>query len=500
MLDDHTTTLEPVPIRDGIVVLSGYGLRIRVDRRHLAVEDGCGLDRREARFSKAPARLRRLVVLGHTGFVTLEALRWLADAKAALVVIDADGTVLAATGPQRIDDPRLRRLQALAVGTSTGTAIVRQLLGRKLDGQRHVLRSIGALGAATAGVFDDLIARNATATTIDECLAAEAAAAVIYFRSWQGRVAPQFVKRDDTAVPQHWRRFTSRHSLLTAEPRTATDPVNAMLNYLYGLLAAETRIALLTFGLDPGMGFAHVDATNRDSLVLDVMEAVRADVDAWLLALLASRPFKARDFIEERDGRCRLTPPLAHELAASIGRWRTLIAPIVEHVVDLFERADRELSAAVGITPRTVKPRVAALGAGSQRRPRIATAVDRRGKRQATVAPDRRCHNCGEPVHGKRCRDCGFAPVYVDALGADRQRVVMMERQRTNRDWSGDDGGLDFQRDILPYLQGVTLRRIMEATGLSKRFASQIRNGLAVPHRRHWDALRALSSRISGRP
>ena len=71
----------------------------------------------------------------------------------------------------------------------------------------------------------------------------------------------------------------------------------------------------------------------------------------------------------------------------------------------------------------------------------------------------------------------------------------MMERQRTNRDWSGDDAdGIDFRRDILPGLQGVMLRRIMEATGLSKRFASQIRNGLAVPHRRHWPSLATLLS------
>jgi hypothetical protein len=68
----------------------------------------------------------------------------------------------------------------------------------------------------------------------------------------------------------------------------------------------------------------------------------------------------------------------------------------------------------------------------------------------------------------------------------------MMERQRVNRDWDGSADDRDFKRDILPGLQGVTLRRIMEATGLSKRLASQIRSGLAVPHRRHWAALSML--------
>jgi hypothetical protein len=97
-----------------------------------------------------------------------------------------------------------------------------------------------------------------------------------------------------------------------------------------------------------------------------------------------------------------------------------------------------------------------------------------------------------------RCRDCGFAPVAVDDHGADRQRAVMMERQSTNRDWAGVPDDRDFKRDILPGLQGVPLRRIMEATGLSKRFASQIRRGLAVPHRRHWQALEKLSKAQTG--
>jgi hypothetical protein len=75
----------------------------------------------------------------------------------------------------------------------------------------------------------------------------------------------------------------------------------------------------------------------------------------------------------------------------------------------------------------------------------------------------------------------------------------MMERQRTNRDWEGEVDDRNFRRDILPGLQGVTLRRIMEATGLSKRFASQLRNGHAVPHRRHWDALLILANNNSMR-
>jgi CRISPR-associated endonuclease Cas1 len=82
----------------------------------------------------------------------------------------------------------------------------------------------------------------------------------------------------------------------------AANPANAILNYLYALLEAECRIACLAIGLDPGLGIVHADQRSRDSLALDIMEAVRPDVDAYVLDLLASRVFAARDFHETRQG------------------------------------------------------------------------------------------------------------------------------------------------------------------------------------------------------
>ena len=51
-------------------------------------------ERREGLLSRATAKLKRVVVLGHTGLITLEALRWIHDVGAAFVHIDADGTVI----------------------------------------------------------------------------------------------------------------------------------------------------------------------------------------------------------------------------------------------------------------------------------------------------------------------------------------------------------------------------------------------------------------------
>jgi hypothetical protein len=80
MHQETTTQPTAVPIRNGVVTLSGYGIKVAVDRRHLSVSDGIGRQRRTGRFTKATCRIKRLVVIAQSGFVTLEALRWLYDA------------------------------------------------------------------------------------------------------------------------------------------------------------------------------------------------------------------------------------------------------------------------------------------------------------------------------------------------------------------------------------------------------------------------------------
>jgi hypothetical protein len=73
----------------GVLVLSGYGLDVRVWHGRLRVADGIGHDRRQGLIHRATGGLRRLIVLGHTGSITLEAVRWLADVGAGYLQIDA---------------------------------------------------------------------------------------------------------------------------------------------------------------------------------------------------------------------------------------------------------------------------------------------------------------------------------------------------------------------------------------------------------------------------
>src|SRR5437016_12988708 len=126
--------------RHGVLTLFGYGIQVRVDRGHLLVEDGIGVERRRFRFPRVGHGLKRLVVIGSDGMISLAALRWLADQKAAFIMLERDGTVLAVTGPVRTSDARLRRAQALAQQSGAALEIGKELIRAKLHGQEFLVR------------------------------------------------------------------------------------------------------------------------------------------------------------------------------------------------------------------------------------------------------------------------------------------------------------------------------------------------------------------------
>ena len=267
---------------------------------------------------RATAGIRRLVVIGHTGVVTLDALRWLADIGAAFVHIDADGRVIAATGPAGLDHPALRWAQARAIDAPDGLAIARELIEVKLPGRQDVLAKLPESDAAITEI-DRCLSLLEGASTTQQVMQLEAAAAGAYWAAWPA-VPMTFAREDRARIPEHWRTFGSRRSPLSASAHNAITPANALLNYLYAILETEARIAALAVGLDPGLGVLHADQRARDSFACDLMETVRPRVDAYLLDLLGSHTFRAADFIELRSGVCRVSSTLRARLAET---WPT---------------------------------------------------------------------------------------------------------------------------------------------------------------------------------
>ena len=85
--------------------------------------------------------------------------------------------------------------------------------------------------------------------------------------------------------------------------RPPTDPMNALLSYLYTLLAHDCRGALEGVGLDPQIGFLHEVRSGRPGLALDLMEEFRAVLaDRVALSLVNLRQVGSCDFRTTESG------------------------------------------------------------------------------------------------------------------------------------------------------------------------------------------------------
>lgn len=127
------------------------------------------------------------------------------------------------------------------------------------------------------------------------------------------------------------------------------------------------------------------------------MEAVRPAVDAYLLALLTQRTLSAREFIETREGGCRITPRLAEQLAGTCEVLRSHIAPVVEWTANALAKHAR--SRVPSRFPLTRAHHRAALDQ------RLPDRITRASRSEFAVLPST-CRECGAPLSDRRRRYC----------------------------------------------------------------------------------------------
>jgi CRISPR-associated endonuclease Cas1 len=494
LTQSHNST---VP-RHGVLTLFGYGIRVHLDRGHLLIEDGLGQDRRRTRLPRVGHGLKRLVVIGSDGMISLAALRWLADQDASFVMLERDGSVLATTGPVRSSDAKLRRAQALAPHSGASLRISRELVLRKLTAQEEVARE-KLLDCTTADTIVRFKSDLPTADSISAIRLIEAQAARAYWSAWS-TLPINFPKNDRGRVPDHWCSFGARVSPLTGSPRLAVNPPNAILNYLYSVLESEARLAAAALGLDPGLGVLHVDTPARDSLACDLMEPVRPQVDAYLLDWITRQYLRREWFFEQSDGNCRLMGSFAIRLSELAPVWRRSVAPVAEWVARAFWSTIRKPD-----TP-------------------FATRLTQNNKREAKGAPTQEplirvpsqqnvCAGCGKPIRrsSTHCPECSLKNSTASLIaGARLGRVIShtpqseARRRETKRSndlvrsqwsplkqpsWLSEE---TYRQKIRPLLAKATLSQIASAISVSIPYASDIRKGRRCPHPRHWEALSKL--------
>ena len=178
-----------------------------------------------------------------------------------------------------------------AADEETALNIARDIVSVKLRNSRVMLRRNHTDAPQAALAELSRLAKSVGgADSLQTLLGVEGAAARVYFSHFAGML------KTDAAFD-----FRGRNR------RPPTDPVNAVLSFLYSMLMRQCFVAALTVGFDPYMGFYHQPRYGRPALALDLAEEFRSVIsDSAALTLFNNGELRETDFVK-RSGAVALT-------------------------------------------------------------------------------------------------------------------------------------------------------------------------------------------------
>lgn len=305
------------------LILTGHGVRLQIHHGALVIRDGFTRYPQERQewclFPGARQLPSRIVVLDADGGLSFDVIVWLNQQQIPLVMLDWQGDVVGAFGGTGMAaDPVLRQAQIEAQHNGFGLRLAMWLIRDKVDGSRTTLLMLQPSPARELAIrrLDGAIEELETwpPDSIETLRLIEARAALAYFTCWQS-IPLHWKGIGRKPVPPEWQRVGLRQSLVSGSNRKATHPVNAMLNYAYGVLGSQVQIAAVAAGLDPTIGYLHANHAGRVALVYDLMVPLRPQIDQQILGFVGSRKFSPGDFTLTPGGVCRLHPQLAKSVA-----------------------------------------------------------------------------------------------------------------------------------------------------------------------------------------
>lgn len=185
----------------------------------------------------------------------------------------------------------LRREQYRRADQAEATlAIAKEFVSAKIANSRSVLLRAARdakspaiqsqLQSFATRMANDIVAARKE-TSLDALRGREGESAATYFTAFPLMISPQ----------------ATGFTFANRNRRPPTDPINALLSFLYSMLTHDARSACETTGLDAAVGFLHRDRSGRPGLALDLVEEFRSFfVDRLALSLINRRQIQTNDF------------------------------------------------------------------------------------------------------------------------------------------------------------------------------------------------------------
>jgi len=168
--------------------------------------------------------------------------------------------------------------------------IARRMVGAKIRNSRVVLLR-GARDAQAEEPRHNLA--EAAASLAESLAASRAAASLNDLRGVEGVSAARYFAVFGRLLTVE----TTDFAFTTRTRRPPRDRVNALLSFLYAVLANDCSAAAEGVGLDPQIGFLHAMRSGRPALALDLMEEFRSGLaDRLAVTLINRRQIRSEHF------------------------------------------------------------------------------------------------------------------------------------------------------------------------------------------------------------
>jgi CRISP-associated protein Cas1 len=299
----HAAPVKP----SNVLALTGDSVSLSVKRGALiAARDAMTLVY-EPRAVKPSA----IVMTGWGGVITLAALRFCAQHKIAVVILDWDRDFMTAMAPPARRAARVARAQLEAVRPGHALAHAKALIAAKISAHMH-------LGAIAQSKAQTAIERVCAAETERSLLMIEAQAARL---AWAER--PIVMRwREAGHIPASWKLpFSQRRRLDRKFSRHATDPINSLLNLALAITIGRIVVALAAQGFNPAIGVLH--KSPRWPLAYDVIEPLRPHVEARVFDFIDVRAFAPDEFVRVNDGTVKASGELSVEFLDAVALPQT---------------------------------------------------------------------------------------------------------------------------------------------------------------------------------
>ncbi len=304
------------------LLITGFGTSINVDKRKLIITNKL----KDTRFEFYPHKISHdgIIIDGHTGNITFEAMRWLSKHNINLTLLNWNGQLLANIMPEQPKSGKLRIKQYQKYLDSTDRfEIALKIVRTKVEHSLNLLEELSKFyefvdftKIRKATEKEDLFLLGIMKNSENQDISKSIKQLMTYEGRIVGIYLDNLTRIFNQLNPEF--QFTGRKNKSNSRNYNASDEINALLNYGYAILESEIRKAINGIGLDYSIGFLHEISQSRTSLVYDVQELFRWLIDVSVIQLLEEKKIKKSDFIVTENYHTRLGEDVAKLLIEKI--------------------------------------------------------------------------------------------------------------------------------------------------------------------------------------